>query len=238
MMTELRFHNIHGANIALSPDGHVAQRLQGYGKGLVFSARPVKVNEKVSIKLLKLSTQLSSTVCFGFTSKNPNTLLDDVDYSYLDVFKMGCYWIWPLFKNMCVEGTSLFYYVTRDGHVHFGVDGQEIDSFYKRVYTGGPLWAILDIDGVSTTVEVVPSEEVSGDEEDDEEGDVYEMGEEFINADQLCTVCCQKEINAVLYKCGHMCMCYQCAVKQRQGVGNGQCPICRAVIKDVIRTYK
>jgi hypothetical protein len=104
---QLRFHDVHGANISLSANGHVVERLQGYGKGLVFSSRPVKVNEKISIKLLKLSNQLSSTICFGFTSKNPNTLSDDLHYSYLDVFKLGCYWIWPLFKTMCVENTVL-----------------------------------------------------------------------------------------------------------------------------------
>lgn len=55
-----------------------------------------------------------------------------------------------------------------------------------------------------------------------------------------CRVCFEKSINCVLYQCGHMCMCYDCAIKQWQGVGNGggQCPICRAYICDVIRTYK
>lgn len=38
--------------------------------------------------------------------------------------------------------------------------------------------------------------------------------------------------------CGHMCMCYECAVKQWRGIGGGHCPLCRAVIRDVIRTYK
>lgn len=53
-----------------------------------------------------------------------------------------------------------------------------------------------------------------------------------------CTVCFEKNINCVLYQCGHMCMCYTCAIRQWQGVGgNGQCPICRAYICDVIRTY-
>jgi len=50
-----------------------------------------------------------------------------------------------------------------------------------------------------------------------------------------CTVCYEQQINSVLYMCGHICMCYDCAVKQWRG--NGQCPICRANIKDVIRTF-
>jgi len=50
-----------------------------------------------------------------------------------------------------------------------------------------------------------------------------------------CNVCYEQPINSVLYMCGHVCMCYECAVKQWRGPG--QCPICRAVIRDVIRTY-
>lgn len=37
--------------------------------------------------------------------------------------------------------------------------------------------------------------------------------------------------------CGHMCMCYECAIQQWRGKGGGHCPLCRAVIRDVIRTY-
>jgi len=35
-----------------------------------------------------------------------------------------------------------------------------------------------------------------------------------------------------------MCMCYDCAIQQWRGIGDGHCPICRAVIHDVIRAYK
>lgn len=53
-----------------------------------------------------------------------------------------------------------------------------------------------------------------------------------------CTVCYEKPVDSVLYMCGHMCMCYECALQQWRGRGGGQCPICRAVIRDVIRTYR
>lgn len=52
-----------------------------------------------------------------------------------------------------------------------------------------------------------------------------------------CIICYTKKIDCVLYSCGHMSLCYQCAIRQwRQSTG--QCPLCRAVIKDVIRIYK
>ena len=50
-----------------------------------------------------------------------------------------------------------------------------------------------------------------------------------------CVVCYEEPINSVFYTCGHVCMCFKCSVKQWQT--SGHCPICRAKIVDVIRTY-
>ncbi|KAJ8943711.1 hypothetical protein NQ314_009684 [Rhamnusium bicolor] len=59
-----------------------------------------------------------------------------------------------------------------------------------------------------------------------------------LGAGAECTICYEHSIDAVLYMCGHMCMCYECALQQWRGKGGGHCPLCRAVIRDVIRTYK
>ena len=53
-----------------------------------------------------------------------------------------------------------------------------------------------------------------------------------------CTVCCVKPVDCAIYTCGHMCMCYGCAMQQWKGRGGGFCPICREDIRDVIRTYR
>ncbi|GMT06491.1 hypothetical protein PENTCL1PPCAC_28665 [Pristionchus entomophagus] len=51
-----------------------------------------------------------------------------------------------------------------------------------------------------------------------------------------CTVCMAAPINSVIYTCGHMCMCYVCALQTKE-LGRG-CPICRKPMQDVIRTFK
>lgn len=64
------------------------------------------------------------------------------------------------------------------------------------------------------------------------------IGNQTLAAGAECTICYENPIDSVLYMCGHMCMCYPCAVQQWRGKGGGHCPLCRAVIRDVIRTYK
>jgi len=61
-------------------------------------------------------------------------------------------------------------------------------------------------------------------------------------ASSECTVCYENSVDCVLYSCGHMCLCYGCAITLYRGGrnqgGQGLCPICRAPIRDVIRAYR
>lgn len=50
-----------------------------------------------------------------------------------------------------------------------------------------------------------------------------------------CVICLQAEVDCVLYRCGHMCVDMQCALELR--AQSLRCPICRAPIADVVRTY-
>ncbi|CAJ0575665.1 unnamed protein product, partial [Mesorhabditis spiculigera] len=51
-----------------------------------------------------------------------------------------------------------------------------------------------------------------------------------------CTICMNAKINCVIYKCGHMCMCYDCAIQLKDQ--RGECPICRNEMADVIKCFK
>uniref|UniRef100_A0A8C4Q4N1 RING-type E3 ubiquitin transferase n=1 Tax=Eptatretus burgeri TaxID=7764 RepID=A0A8C4Q4N1_EPTBU len=51
-----------------------------------------------------------------------------------------------------------------------------------------------------------------------------------------CTICFERLADSVIYTCGHMCLCFECGERLRRQI-HPACPICRRVIKDIIRTY-
>ena len=52
-----------------------------------------------------------------------------------------------------------------------------------------------------------------------------------------CCVCLENAPDCVIYTCGHMCMCYSCAIDIKNAK-DAMCPLCRQEIKDVIRIFK
>ena len=55
-----------------------------------------------------------------------------------------------------------------------------------------------------------------------------------------CTVCLTATADTVLYRCGHLCVCYTCGLHLRQAtsVHGVKCPICRAPVDDILRVYR
>ncbi|CAO2839606.1 unnamed protein product [Amaranthus hypochondriacus] len=50
----------------------------------------------------------------------------------------------------------------------------------------------------------------------------------------FCSICHKNKIDSVLYRCGHMCTCVNCANKLQWS--SGVCPICQSQIVDVVQT--
>ncbi|KOB69918.1 putative neuralized, partial [Operophtera brumata] len=143
----LGFHSVHGENVRVSRDGFTARRVESFCKGVVFSARPVRVNEKIS-------NSWSGVIRFGFTTHDPASLAHSLPkYACPDLTNKPGNWAKALGERFCENDNILYYYVNSAGDVHFGINGEEKGLFFSGVDTRSPIWALVDVYGNCTAVQ-------------------------------------------------------------------------------------
>ncbi|KAI5634120.1 neuralized domain-containing protein [Phthorimaea operculella] len=149
----LSFHSVHGENVRISRDGYTARRVESFCKGVAFSARPVRVNEKVCIRFVEISNSWSGVIRFGFTSHDPATLAHSLPkYACPDLTNKPGNWAKALGERFCEKDNILHYYVNSAGDVHFGINGEDKGLFFSGVDTRNPLWSLVDVYGNCTAV--------------------------------------------------------------------------------------
>lgn len=154
----LRFHHIHGDNIRISRDGTMARRYESFNKGVTFSERPVKINERVFVKFSEISNNWSGVIRFGFTFNDPSTLRNNLPkYACPDLTNKPGFWAKALNERYCERDNILYYYVTSAGDVYFGINGEEKGVFITGIETRGPLWALIDVYGNCSAIEFLDS---------------------------------------------------------------------------------
>ncbi|XP_059611795.1 protein neuralized isoform X2 [Phlebotomus argentipes] len=154
----LTFHQVHGENIRISSERRVARRHESFCKGISFSSRPVRINERVCIKFNEISNNWSGVIRFGFTYNDPVSLRYGLPkYACPDLTNKPGYWVKALNESYCERDNILFYYVTASGDVHFGINGEEKGIFITGIETRNPLWTIIDIYGNCTAIEFLDS---------------------------------------------------------------------------------
>ena len=131
-------------------------RVESFCKGIVFSHRPVRVNEKVYIRFVEKSESWSGSIRFGFSTTDPRSLAGNLPkYACPDLTNKPGFWAKALAEKFADRDSVMYYYVTSGGDVVFGVNGEEKGVFFSGVDTRRQLWAMVDVYGNSNVIELV-----------------------------------------------------------------------------------
>ena len=154
--TPLEFHPVHGENVLLSAGNTIASRGEGFCKAIVFTQRPVRINEKIFIRFVEKSESWSGSIRFGFSAVNPRQLSGLLPaYVCPDLSNKNGFWAKAFPEKFAAADAVIYYYVTSSGDVVFGVNGEDKGVFLSGVDTRRQLWGMVDVYGNSNVIELV-----------------------------------------------------------------------------------
>lgn len=155
-----RFHpHAKGKNIRLDGQLRRAARKNSFCNGLTFSQRPVRLYEKVRLRLSGVHTGWSGALRFGFTSLDPSELAvsDIPKYACPDLVTRPGYWAKALPERLALRDSVLAFWADRHGRVFYSINEGEPILFHCGLSIGCPLWAIIDIYGITQEVTLLES---------------------------------------------------------------------------------
>uniref|UniRef100_A0A4W4F0R3 E3 ubiquitin-protein ligase NEURL1B n=1 Tax=Electrophorus electricus TaxID=8005 RepID=A0A4W4F0R3_ELEEL len=150
-----RFHpHAKGKNIRLDAQLRRATRKNSFCNGITFSQQPVCLYEKVHLRLSGVHTGWSGALRFGFTSLDPGELAmaDIPKYACPDLVTRQGYWAKALPERLAACDNVLAFWADRHGRVFYTVNEGEPVLFHCGLSIGCPLWAIIDIYGITQEV--------------------------------------------------------------------------------------
>ena len=78
-------------------------------------------------------------------------------YACPDLTNKSGYWAKALPDRSLEPNAVIHYYVSSHGEVHFGINGGELGIFFTGIDTRQPLWALIDLYGNCTSIELADS---------------------------------------------------------------------------------
>ncbi|XP_012718349.2 E3 ubiquitin-protein ligase NEURL1B [Fundulus heteroclitus] len=159
-LESLRFNpHARGKNIRLDGQLRRATRKNSFCNGVTFSHRPVHLYEKVRLRLTGVHTGWSGALRFGFTSLDPSELeaTDIPKYACPDLVTRPGYWAKALPERLALKDNVLSFWADRHGRVFYSINDGEPILFHCGLSIGCPLWAIIDIYGITQEVTLLDS---------------------------------------------------------------------------------
>lgn len=99
----------------------------------------------------------SGALRLGFTSKDPSRINPDnlPKYACPDLVSQSGFWAKALPEEFANEGSIIAFWVDKKGRVFYRINESSPMLFFSGVRTAEPLWAIIDVYGLTRGVQLL-----------------------------------------------------------------------------------
>ena len=151
------FHTCHGKNIVLSPNRKLATRSGSFCNAIVFTYRPLRLQDPLHLQLIQSTQGWSGVIRFGFTCHCPDRLKPNTmpKYACPDLTVKQGYWVKALRETLAANGNILSFFVNSRGEVFYSINGEPYHMFFNGVDVAKPLWALIDVYGNTTGIRII-----------------------------------------------------------------------------------
>ncbi|NXY40634.1 NEUL1 ligase, partial [Ceuthmochares aereus] len=165
-ISPLLFHpHTKGSQIIMDTTQKAVKRQASFCNAITFSNRPIVIYEQVRLKITKKQCCWSGALRLGFTSKDPSRINPDTlpKYACPDLVSQSGFWAKALPEEFANEGNIIAFWVDKKGRVFYRVNDSVAMLFFSGVRTAEPLWALIDVYGLTRGVQLLDSEIVPPD---------------------------------------------------------------------------
>lgn len=152
----LTFHSqVFGDHVSLSQGGRLARRGGStFKNGLVFSSRPLGIQEKIHLKVVTSTARWHGALRVGFTNVHPAARgLPLAPMAIPDLIQKPGHWAVAVPESCCTVGSELKFWVSSGGKVYMRVNNSNRDEeLLSGVDVSRPLWALIDIYGQTSCI--------------------------------------------------------------------------------------
>ncbi|XP_019358303.1 PREDICTED: E3 ubiquitin-protein ligase NEURL1 isoform X1 [Gavialis gangeticus] len=160
-ISPLLFHpHTKGSQIIMDTTQKAVKRQASFCNAITFSNRPIVIYEQVRLKITKKQCCWSGALRLGFTSKDPSRINPDTlpKYACPDLVSQSGFWAKALPEEFANEGNIIAFWVDKKGRVFYRVNDSAAMLFFSGVRTTEPLWALIDVYGLTRGVQLLDSE--------------------------------------------------------------------------------
>ncbi|XP_044052093.1 E3 ubiquitin-protein ligase NEURL3 [Siniperca chuatsi] len=149
-----------GDMVRLSQGCLLAERREDtFRNGLVFSSRPVKVQERIRLRVEKDLFNWHGALRVGFTNVPPSARsLPLPQMAIPNLTDLPGHWAAPLHESYCQSGSELEFWVSCGGTIYVTSNNIRQHKLLTGVDLRQPLWAMIDIYGQTCSIFLLGSE--------------------------------------------------------------------------------